>query len=155
MKNKIIKILIFCDMIFLRLGFPIIPLLIVGAFINVSEQKELYKNNWSKYRKFEAEYSEQFPTVCVTATGELYHSCYHYNNRNYEMSLYDVIGRKSCSVCNPPLIEDYEVHSISKPPKTESLSGWFYLGILVYLINSISIVMNEIIENKEEKKAKG
>jgi len=70
------------------------------------------------------------PTVYITSTGAKYHKGYHYDGRNYPISLFeaDEKGYQPCKVCHPPPAPTYS----GKPGFY--FYNWFLMTIGISLI---------------------
>lgn len=86
---------------------------IIGTYLFISINCNLqWENQVDQWRQSNIRNSS---TVCITKTGERYHNCYHYFNRNHKISLFEAKeeGYTPCGTCNPPILEKYSVKPLT------------------------------------------
>jgi hypothetical protein len=109
------------------IGSILIILVGLAVIIPFFNNYLIYKKNLSNWRSNGIANS---PTVCITRTGKRYHNCYHYSDRNYEVSLFVAMidmHKDACGTCNPPII-DFGKKPTSKTPNLYVLVAFFIFG---------------------------
>jgi hypothetical protein len=74
---------------------------------------------------------QESPTVCITYSGERYHRCYHYSNRNSSLSLFEAVeqGYTPCQTCRPKQAPHY-----SGKPRIPAFSPFYILNWPIFAI---------------------
>ncbi len=112
----------------------ILYVIIIGTYIFISVNLNIkWENNLENWRKKSIRDS---PIVCITKTGEKYHNCYHYNDRNKEITLFEAneMGFLPCHTCNPPVIKNLTV--VNNEPKFY-FRHWLFLSIVFVFLSEI------------------
>jgi len=84
----------------LRWGL-IIYVLIIGTYIGIAAPTtQQWRHNCI----------EKSPVVYFTSSGKKYHRAYHYDGRNYPISLFEASEKNytRCRICNPPNVPKYK-----------------------------------------------
>lgn len=100
---------------------------IIGFYLYVSiNQNADWENKVKIWRQTNIRNS---PTVCITKTGEKYHNCYHYSNRNKQISLLEAkeYGYTPCRTCDPPILIKQSIKPIAP---NYYFRHWFIISII-------------------------
>ncbi len=114
---------------------------VIGTYMGVSITKSISWNHAvSNWRQNNIKHS---PTVYITRTGTKYHEDYHYETRNFPISLFEAFekGYKPCETCDPPPIPTYS----AKPAEP---NFFFYHWLIFTIIFSVIYwtFLNELFE---------
>jgi hypothetical protein len=100
---------------------------IIGFYLFVSINQNVdWENKVEIWRQTNIRNS---PTVCITKTGEKYHNCYHYSNRNKQISLLEAkeYGYTPCGTCDPPTLVKQSIKPIAPD---YYFRHWFIVSII-------------------------